>query len=103
MDNRSYEIKYRFKSGKGDILQEVKYIDIPESAPKSVKYQWFHMLDNRCVPLQFISQNGTTRSFIEGTLIIFPDHCLFNGEMYEYQKVSLSTVYSTDYYFNRSI
>ena len=100
MENRSYEIIYRFKHENGNILQEVKYIDIPESSPKSSRYKWFLLKNGALKPLTFLSQNGTTRSFVEGTLTIYPEYCLFNGENYSQQNVSLPIVYSAEFYFH---
>jgi hypothetical protein len=99
MNNRSYEIIYRFKHENGDILQEIKYIDVPEDTPKSKKYKWFHLKNDTLIPLNFLSQNGTTRSFIEGTLTVYPEYCLFNGEKYDLREPNLPIVYSPLFYF----
>jgi hypothetical protein len=100
MNNRSYEIIYRFKHENGNVLQEIKYIDLPNTAPKSKKYQWFHLKDQTLIPLNFLSQNGTTRSFVEGTLIVYPGYCLFNGERYNLQEPPLPIIYSPSFYLH---
>ena len=100
MNNRSYQIIYRFKNENGNTLQENKYIDLSENAPKSEKYQWFHVKDKVCIPLKFLSQNGSTRSFVEGTLIVYPEYCLFNGERYDLNEPKLPIVYSPTFYFH---
>ena len=100
MEDRSYKIIYRFKHENGDILQEIKYIDVPENTPKSKKYQWFHIKDKSRGSLNFLSQNGSTRSFVEGTLTVYPEYCLFNGERYDLREPKLPIVYSSAFYLH---
>ena len=98
MEDRSYKIIYRFKHENGDRLQEIKYIDVLENTPKSKKYQWFHIKNNETIPLTFLSQNGSTRSFVEGTLIVYPEYCLFNGERYDLREPKFPVVCSVTFY-----
>jgi hypothetical protein len=100
MNNRSYEIIYRFKHQSGNILQEIKYIDVPENTPKSKKYQWFHLKDQTLTTLNFLAQHGTTRSFVEGTLTVYPEYCLFNGVKYDIQEIALPIVYTPTFYLH---
>jgi hypothetical protein len=97
MDNRSYQIIYRYKHDNGNILQGIKYIDLPEDTQE---IHWFHIQNKTKQPLSLIHQNGLERYFIQGTLIIYPEHCLFNGEKYIIQNISFPMVLSKEFYFH---
>lgn len=97
MNDRSYQIIYRYKHDNGNILQGIKYIDLPENTQE---IHWFHIQHNTKQQLSLINQNGLERYFIQGTLIIYPNHCLFNGEKYIIQHISLPIVLSKEFYFH---
>jgi hypothetical protein len=97
---RSYQIIYYFKDQHHNILQQIKYIDMQPETPDDHLYQWFHTYNKLQSPLIFIAQHGNTRSFVEGTLTIYPEYCLFNGNKYILKNISRSLVYSPSYYFH---
>jgi len=56
------EYLYSFEFSKGKIY-EVKYTDLPKTAPKNERFKWFIELDDKQSLLDFVKMTSTTREF----------------------------------------
>ena len=66
------EVLYRFEFDKGEIF-EVKYIDLPKTAPKSKRFKWFIVIENVKTELSFLSMSVNTREFMLNGKPLFLD------------------------------
>ena len=56
------EYLYKFNFSNGEIF-EIKYTDLPKTAPKSERFKWFIKLNNNTQELEFITMTTSTRKF----------------------------------------
>jgi hypothetical protein len=93
MDSKSeFEYKFRFiQPETREEIVEIHYLHLPKDAPKSQKYQWFHLVYHEGTPvyhkLDFLSMDGMpntsvrTWNFVQGELMIFPESWSFHNEI----------------------
>ena len=65
-------ILYSFIFENGFIF-ELQYDNLPKSAPKSEKYQWFFINVKHIVKLEFESMTGSIRKFKDGSWLHIKD------------------------------
>ncbi len=64
------EFLYKFKFDKGEIF-EIKYLDVPKTAPKCERFKWFIVLNDTEHELEFIEMTQDTRKFKVDNIFIF--------------------------------
>jgi len=83
MDNRIFKYKFRFFNDElNKEIGEIKYLDVPNNASPSEKYQWYLKDTNNFIKLTFISMTEHFRVFKEGILYLKDNECEFNGIFY---------------------
>jgi len=66
MTDRPHEIIYTHRLDTGQVIFEVKYLDVDESAEPKDKYEWFIACSYEWIPLVFKKMEGSKRWFEDG-------------------------------------
>lgn len=104
MDNRSYEIKYRFQGPDGTYIQQIKYLDVHIDSLESERYQWFMIKKPFSPhPMRYFKQVCNTSYFNEGTLVIHPDYAIFNGDLWDLKMPRFPIVMTQHLYFHGNV
>ena len=80
------EILFSFKTtGNPNVsyIFEIKYLNLPQDAPKSDKYKWFYFSNNELTTLQFKARDDQTRNFQCGLFLDMENMKISKNEMVE--------------------